>query len=98
MTARSGSGRRRSISAALAPMFCARAWQARCKLTPPESFSSPGASPSFLAMSTMYSLMSKVACARRFTPTSSGRISGHSNFSISAQDGTSATTSKPRST
>ena len=37
--------------------------------------------------------MSKVASASVFTFASSGRISGHSNFSISAQDGTSATTS-----
>ena len=35
MTATSAWGRSRSISAALAPMFCARAWQARCRVTPP---------------------------------------------------------------
>ena len=51
----------------LGPMFWARAWQARCTLTPPSSGSRPGARPSFLAMSTTYSAMSKVACDRRFT-------------------------------
>jgi hypothetical protein len=44
-------------------------------------------------MSTTYSAESKVALASVFTASSPGRISGHSNFSISAQDGTSATMS-----
>ena len=60
------AGKRRSISAAFGPMFCARAWQARCTATPPSSGFRPGASPSFLAISTTYSLMSKVARASRF--------------------------------
>ena len=93
MTATRVLGIRRSISAALAPMFWARAWQARCTLTPPSTGSRPGARPSFLAMSTTYSRESKVACDSRSTAGSLGRISGHSNFSISAQDGVSATTS-----
>ena len=56
------SGIRRSISAALGPMFCARAWQARCTVTPSGSGFSPAGRPSFFAMSTTYSSMSKVVC------------------------------------
>jgi len=41
-------------------------------------------------MSTTYSATWKVASESRFTAGSSGMISGHSNFSISAQDGTRA--------
>ena len=41
-------------------------------------------------MSTTYSAISNVACDRRSTAGSLGRISGHSNFSIRAQDGVSA--------
>ncbi len=48
----------------------------------------PGARPSLLAMSTTYSLRSKVAFGEPLHASSSGRISGHSNFSISAQEGT----------
>ena len=46
ITCRSGSGMRRSISAAFCPTFCARAWQAMCSATPPESGFRPGARPS----------------------------------------------------
>jgi hypothetical protein len=84
---------RRSISAALAPMFCARAWQARCKVMPPSIVLRPGARPCRFEMSITYSAMSKVARDSFLTLGSSGTISGHSNFSISAQDGTSATMS-----
>ena len=35
ITAISVWGNSRSISAAFGPMFCARAWQARCTATPP---------------------------------------------------------------
>ena len=87
------SGIRRSISVAFWPMFWARAWQAMCSVTPPPSGSSPGASPSLRAISTMYSATSNVASDNFLTAGSSGTISGHSNLSISAQDGTSATMS-----
>jgi hypothetical protein len=53
----------------------------------------PGARPCFLAMSTTYSERSKVAFDSRSIAGSFGRISGHSNFSMSAQDGVSATMS-----
>ena len=87
------SGSSRSISAAFCPIFWARAWQARWTVTPPSSGVIPGASPSLRAMSTRYSLTSKVAAASFLTAASSGKISGHSNLNINAQDGTSATMS-----
>jgi hypothetical protein len=87
------SGIRRSISAPFGPMFCARAWQARWMATPPASGCSPSARPCFFAISTTYSATSYVASDKRFTSAFSGSISGHSNFSISAQEGTSATMS-----
>ena len=59
---RSASGIRRSISAAFWPMFWARAWQAICSVTPPSTrLQARARRPSRLAMSTTYSLMSKVA-------------------------------------
>ena len=71
ITATSASGSSRSISAAFCPMFCARAWQASCTVTPPSSGDRPGARPSFPAISTMYSVTSKVPsdsfCYRRIT-------------------------------
>ena len=48
ITSTSASGISRSISAAFWPMFCARAWQARCSATPPSSGFRPGARPSLL--------------------------------------------------
>ena len=66
-------GIRRSISAAFGPMFWARAWQARCTVTPSGSGFRPCGRPSFFAMSTTYSSMSKVAAARRLHV----RIVGH---------------------
>ncbi len=74
-------------------MFWAREWQAMCTAMPPSIGVRPGARPSLRAMSTTYSLMSNVARDSAITSGSSGRISGHSNFSISAQEGTSAITS-----
>ena len=47
---------------------------------------SPSGRPWRLEMSMTYSSMSKVAFDSRFTFSLSGRISGHSNFSISPQD------------
>ena len=40
-----GAGISRSISAALGPMFCALAWQARCSVTPPGSGFRSGRQP-----------------------------------------------------
>ncbi len=74
-------------------MFWARAWQAWCTTTPPATGFSPGTRPWALDSSTTYSEMSRVATESRFTPSFSGRISGHSNFIISPQLAVRATTS-----
>ena len=90
----SASGISRSISAAFWPMFCARAWQAMCtrrrrreRLQAGRQAFLPGDVDDVFA--DVEGRVGQASAPSR----SSGRISGHSNFSISAQDGTSATTS-----
>ena len=60
------------------------------RVTPPSSGCRPGARPPSWRCRRRIRQMSNVACDSRSTAGSSGRISGHSNFSISAQDGVSA--------
>ena len=50
----------------------------------------PSARPSFFAISTTYSVISKVDDASFLIPSTSGRSKGHSNFSIKVQEGVKA--------
>ena len=79
------SGTSRSISAAFWPMFWARAWHAMWTATPPGSGANPSTRPSFLAMSTRYSLMSDVA-AEELHGNPMGALSGP-NFAGEAAAG-----------
>ena len=87
------SGMRRSISAALGPMFCARAWQARWTVTPSGSGCKPVGQALLLRDHHDIFVDVEGRPASRFTSAFSGTISGHSNLSISAQDAVSVTMS-----
>ena len=83
-----------SISAAFGPIFWARAWQARCTVTPSGNGDRPSGKPVFLGhVDHIFVDVEDVvgdAVSRLHCP---GTISAHSNFSIRPQEAVSATMS-----